>query len=247
MIPAYLEVPSTAFTNVQKLAAGGVGEVYLAQICDQKLSMRAQHYPYCVAKVLRLETPNSSMEFAQEIALMNYLGSHHNIAKLIGYCMQPKTILMKHYPLGSLSGFIQNGIQGVPYRQDVIFNIVHGIACAIEFMHERQVAHCDLKPANVLLEFMAPRSFALRPLLADFGISRVLNPQSLAVTAFKTVDIDGVSMRYAAFEHIVRFIKGSSEMDGSPVVISRTDIYATGAIIYELLTRRPPWTYIHQN
>ena len=172
---------------------------------------------------------------------MNYLGSHRNICKILGYSLSQQLIMMRYYPLGSLAMLIHQGIQGVPYTWPGLLNILHGISSAVQFMHTRYVAHCDLKPGNVLLEPMDQGSHLVRAVLTDFGISRILNAQSLAVYAFEVIHVKGLSVRYAAPEVIASFL-GKQQALVDPRIVASGDVYSTGAIIYEIVTQKLPWS-----
>lgn len=95
--------------------------------------------------------------------------------------------------------------------------LVRRVADALAYAHGRGVVHCDIKPANI---FLIGRD---RPKVLDFGIARIAH--ATAVPA-----LDGVlagSPYYQAPEQI----RGTA-------VDSRTDLYALGTVLYELLTGR---------
>ncbi len=95
--------------------------------------------------------------------------------------------------------------------------LVRRVADALGYAHARGVVHCDIKPANI---FLTRRD---RPKVLDFGIARVAHHAALP-------DIDGMiagSPHYQAPE----------QLDGRDVD-ARTDIYALGTVMYELLTAR---------
>ena len=100
--------------------------------------------------------------------------------------------------------------------------LVHTIAEAVQFAHDRGVIHRDLKPANILLDR------ARQPRVTDFGLARRVEGNS-ELTA--TGQILGTPS-YMAPEQA----SGKSEQ-----VSPLTDVYALGAILYFLLTGRPPF------
>lgn len=101
--------------------------------------------------------------------------------------------------------------------------IVAKLARAVQYLHDRNIIHRDLKPANVL------RTSDGTLKLADFGLAKKLDS---AAGGTKVGDVMGTPS-YMAPEQV----------DGDPATIGRAaDVYALGAILYDLLTGRPPFT-----
>jgi serine/threonine protein kinase len=99
--------------------------------------------------------------------------------------------------------------------------LVYQIARALEAAHARGIIHRDIKPSNILL------SRAGQPKLADFGLAKSLDGgQNLSGSG----DIIGTP-RYMSPEQTLAV---PEEVD------ARTDIYSLGAVMYEMLTGRPP-------
>src|SRR6185369_12828186 len=97
---------------------------------------------------------------------------------------------------------------------------VRKLALAMQAAHEAQVIHRDLKPANVLLTSDG------EPKVTDFGLARKIDEAGKTQTGA----IMGTPS-YMAPE------QAESKKDVGPAV----DVYALGAILYELLTGRPPF------
>jgi len=100
--------------------------------------------------------------------------------------------------------------------------LVATLARAVQYAHDQGVVHRDLKPANVLLTADGT------PKIADFGLAKQLADQSHQT---HTGDVMG-SPSYMAPEQA----RGATHQIGPAC-----DIYALGAILYELLTGRPPF------
>lgn len=95
---------------------------------------------------------------------------------------------------------------------------------AVDYAHQRAVLHRDLKPANIIVDARG------RARLLDFGIAQVLGPASARETVSRPGQLIG-TVAYMAPE----------QASGSAAELGvRTDVYALGAIGYELLTGRLP-------
>jgi hypothetical protein len=111
--------------------------------------------------------------------------------------------------------------------------VVRAIARAIDFAHRRGIIHRDLKPANVLFTGpetpLEPGSRLGLPKLTDFGLAKRLEGGQ-ALTRSGTII---GTPAYMAPEQVL----GESERIGP-----RSDVYGLGAVLYEALTARPPFT-----
>lgn len=92
---------------------------------------------------------------------------------------------------------------------------------ALHYAHERGVVHRDLKPANLLVSETGQIK------LTDFGIAKDLDATALTAT--------GRTLGTAAY-------MAPEQIRGTPAVSHKTDLYALGCVLYELLTGQPSFT-----
>ena len=115
----------------------------------------------------------------------------------------------------SLESLLQ---QGRVFTLEEVIRLFSQIASALDYAHQKGIVHRDIKPANILL------GEDLKVTLVDFGIAR---------TSTSTMTQAGILLgtpRYMSPEQIA-----------GKKVDSRSDIFALGAILYELLTRHNPF------
>ncbi|MEU2063686.1 protein kinase [Streptomyces sp. NPDC013455] len=202
-----------------RLGRGGMAEVFAAE--DVRLGRTV------AVKLLRAdlaEDPTSKARFtreAQSVAGLN----HHAIVAVYD------------------SGEDQVGGQAVPYIvmelvegrtiRDLLMNaeapgpeqaliIVSGVLEALAYSHQHGIVHRDIKPANVIIT----HSGAVK--VMDFGIARALHGASTTMTQ--------TGMVMGTPQYL------SPEQALGKAVDHRSDLYATGCLLYELLALRPPFT-----
>ena len=117
-------------------------------------------------------------------------------------------------------GSLENKLDGAPMRHREAAELVETLAGAMQAAHRQQIIHRDLKPANVLMTTDG------KPKITDFGLAKKLGEQGQTQSG----SIMGTPS-YMAPEQAA-----SSKDIGPPA-----DIYALGAILYDLLTGRPPF------
>jgi serine/threonine protein kinase len=214
---ATAELPAVpGYDLVRELGRGGMGVVF-----------QARHQPTgrtVALKLIRnasLATPRELARFRIEAEAAARL-DHPNVVRIleVGEHRGGPYIAMEFVAGGTLERFLD----GKPQPAAVAARLVHTLANAIQHAHDHNVIHRDLKPANILLE-----SSALVPKVSDFGLAKRLDTDSTALTH------DGAVLgtpSYMAPEQAAGKLR-----DIGPA----TDVHALGAILYEMLTGRPPF------
>lgn len=188
-IPAYLEVSKTSFRITSKLSHGGGGDIFLAEALDEKTNMFGNTI---VVKTLKSfdgkgPTDKHMKLIEQELSIMALLRDHKNIAKMVGFCREDNYyILMKYYRVGSLDKFLRDASNHI--SKQLILSFTSDICSGLQALHQKGLAHSDIKSANVLID-VDGYAFCV---LTDFGITQVLS-LSHVVSGFNITNITGIS------------------------------------------------------
>ncbi len=105
--------------------------------------------------------------------------------------------------------------------------LIASICDAVEHAHQHGVMHRDLKPANILVECVDGRA---QPKVLDFGVARLVTPRESQPTLATEVGHIVGTLAYMSPEQV----------SGEVTPDTRTDVYALGAVAYEVLTGRLP-------
>lgn len=128
-------------------------------------------------------------------------------------------IVMEFVDGVTLREMLQNGPRILPERG---LEIVAGVLAALDYAHRHGIVHRDIKPANVMINTHGDAK------VMDFGIARAVSDAATSVTATSAV------MGTAQYL--------SPEQARGEVADARSDIYAAGCVLYELLTGSTPFT-----
>ena len=242
-IPAFLELEfAKHFMQGEFLAKGGGSSVHKCLSLHNGLDMR-RNGADIVVKTFHddfRQYSTKTVAFWQEIAIMWKFRNYDSFCKVFGYSSSPMSIVMKYYRLGDLESFISGKSPATPlfkYTKREITSLLGQLCRAIGIMHMNDIAHCDVKPSNCLLD---SDGLSLKLVLSDFGICRILSG-SKQVEAFVFSDLKGLSAYYAAPEVWVR-LRGLDKRPPTSAV-KNADIYAIGVTCLELLERRRPWRH----
>jgi Tol biopolymer transport system component len=219
-VPAHSLEPGSAFGpyRIEELiGAGGMGEVYRARDDALERDVAIKVLPRHFAS-----EPGPIARLGREARLLAALSDPH-IGAIFGIV-----------EAGALRGLVLEFVEGPtvadrlaagPLSVDEALRIAHQIAEAVEAAHDKGVTHRDLKPANIKI---TPGG-AVKVL--DFGLAKAVSDDSSASqTPGRRVDktIEGALVGTAAYM--------SPEQARGQRVDKRTDIWAFGCVLYEMLT-----------
>src|SRR5215218_1470890 len=196
------------------LGQGGMGAVYRSH---HPLLNRPVAIKVMLANIAA--DPQAHQRFLREAQVVAVL-SHPNIVNIFDVDVQDGQpyIVMDFAPGGSLAARLLSG----PLSLDETLRLAIPLADALAYAHSQGLIHRDLKPANVLLR---PDD---SPVLADFGLARPISVDSAA-----QITATGALMGTLAY-------MAPEQFSGRPAD-ARTDIYAFGVMLYEMLTGRVPF------
>jgi serine/threonine protein kinase len=211
---------------VARLGEGGMGEVYRAADTSLGREVAIKVLPAPVAadaeRLARFDRE------ARTLAALN----HPNIAAVYGLerSAGPTALVMELVDGPTLADTIAQG----PIPLDEALAIAKQIADALEAAHERAIVHRDLKPANI------KRRADGTVKVLDFGLAKALDPAAATSTSGASAPptitspalMTGVGMILGTAAYM------SPEQARAKPVDRRADIWAFGAVLYEMLTGR---------
>jgi serine/threonine protein kinase len=202
------------FEVVRVLGGGGMGVVVLARDADKGTDV--------AIKLIRPELVSAQRmvhRFVKEAGHLQKL-KHPNVVPVLEVSDRPEGpyFVMPYFERGSLANRIR---PGEPMEADAILDIARQVADGLGFAHRHGIIHRDLKPANILLGADG------KSCLADFGLARTMFNDTL-------LDVESGQMEGTAPYMSPGVAAGNAED-------TRCDIYAFGALLYEMLTGEPPY------
>ena len=205
-----------------QIGVGGMGEVYRATDTKLKRDVAVKVLPSHVAS-----DPDRLARFQREAEVLASL-NHPNIAAIYGLeeADQTKALVMELVEGPTLADRIAQG--AIPV--DEALPIAKQIAEALEAAHEQGIIHRDLKPANIKL-----RPDGVVKVL-DFGLAKALEPTSAMSPEMSQVPtITTPAMTQAGMILGTAAYMSPEQARGKPVD-KRTDIWAFGCVLFEMLT-----------
>lgn len=207
---------------LEKLGEGGMGLVYRAG--DTKLGRQV------AIKVLPdpfAQDPERLSRFEREARLLASL-NHPNIAAIHGLEeVEGKGFLIMELVEGqTMAERLQKG----PLPLDDVLEICCQIAEGLEAAHEKGIIHRDLKPANIKI---TPEG---KVKILDFGLAKVFQEEFVAADPSQSPTLTAQMSRPGVILGTAAYM--SPEQARGKPLDKRTDIWAFGAVLYEMLTAR---------
>src|SRR3569623_621479 len=206
-----------AYVLERPIGEGGMGSVWLARRSDGRFEGEA------AIKFLSLAVagPSGEARFRREGSVLARL-SHPNIARLLDAGVSPTGL--PYLVLEFISGQpIDEWGEAHTLAIDARVHLFLQVLAAVAHAHANFIVHRDLKPDNILETDDGTVK------LLDFGIAKLPDEEDISARAVTATRGGAFTYKYAAPEQIKR----------EPIT-TRTDVYALGVILYELLAGRHP-------
>ncbi|PIM98849.1 Serine/threonine protein kinase [Handroanthus impetiginosus] len=214
-----LQEATNNFDHENLIGEGGYSEVYKGHLEDGQL--------IAVKRLIRGTPEEMTADYLSELGILVHV-NHPNIAGVIGYGVEGGMhLVLPLSPNGSLSSLLKGKKEKLTWN--LRYNIAVGIASGLLYLHEgcqRRIIHRDIKSANILL------TENFEPQISDFGLAKWLPDQWTHLTV-------------SQFEGTFGYLPPEFFMHG--IVDEKTDVYAFGVLLLELVSGRPALDESHNS
>lgn len=210
---------TSSFSESLRMGMGAYGTVYKCSL----------HHTNVAIKVLHSKESQNSKQCDQELEVLSKI-HHPHVLLLIGACPDRGCLIYEYMENGSLEDRLlqKNGTPPIPWFDR--FRIAWEVASALVFLHDAKpypIIHRDLKPADILLD----NNFVSK--IGDVGLSSMLHADPSLPSIFQNTGSVGT----------LCYIDPEYQRTGS--VSPKSDVYAFGIVILQLLTSKPAIALTH--
>ncbi|KAJ0235824.1 Protein kinase family protein [Hirschfeldia incana] len=214
-----LKTATNKFAPENLIGKGGYSEVYKGKFSNGQV--------VAIKRLMRGNSEEIIVDFLSEMGIMAHV-NHPNIAKLLGYGIEGGMhLVLELSPHGSLASMLYSSKEKMKWS--IRYKIALGVAEGLLYLHKgchRRIIHRDIKAANILL------THDFSPQICDFGLAKWLPEHWTHHIVSKFEGTFG----YLAPEYLTHGI-----------VDEKTDVFALGVLLLELVTGRRALDYSKQS
>ncbi|KAL6839541.1 hypothetical protein ACP4OV_030811 [Aristida adscensionis] len=210
-----IELATDYFSDARKIGEGGYGNVYRCTLDHTEVAV----------KVIQQDSSEKIDEFLREVEILSQL-HHPNLVLLLGFCPEIGCLVYEYMENGSLEDQLIYNKGHQPLHWFLRFKIIFEVSCGLAFLHGTKpepIVHRDLKPGNILLD----KNYVSK--IGDVGFAKLISdlvPEGL--TEYRDTVIAGT----------LYYMDPEYQLTGT--VRPKSDLYALGIIILQLLTGKRP-------
>ncbi|CAN6451147.1 unnamed protein product [Victoria cruziana] len=205
-----LQAATGNFSAENLIGKGGYAEVYRGTLPHGEL--------IAVKRLIKGTAEERTADFLSELGIIAHI-NHKNAARLVGFSVEGGMhLVLQLSPHGSLASLLYGTKEGLNW--EIRYKIALGTAEGLRYLHEgcqRRIIHRDIKASNILL------TDDFEPQISDFGLAKWLPDQ-------------WTHHIISRFEGTFGYLAPEYFMHG--IVDEKTDVYALGVLLLELITGR---------
>lgn len=212
---------TSSFAEDLRVGMGAYGTVYKCSL----------GHTTAAVKVLHVMDACRSKQFQQELEILSKI-RHPNLLILLGACPDHGCLVYEFMENGSLEDRLLRKNNSLPIPWFKRLQIAWEVASALVFLHKSKpepIVHRDLKPGNILLD----QNFVSK--IGDVGLSTVVYSDLSSSS----------SSSYKETSPIGTFCYIDPEYQRTGIVSPKSDVYAFGIVVLQLLTAKPPIALAH--